>query len=139
MLVMSFITEFHIVFFYLFIKHILSFLMARCFYDKLCNFSSLFLGLLGYFQTTALLWWGCTPPLGLVQVWKIISPHQSIVQAWIFLCMTRTLVRMNGNFFKFFSLLKISRKSIKLYFRWFDTNKIGLKKSEINRRIIFPK
>ena len=29
-----------------------------------------------------------------------------------FLCMTRTLVRIIGNFFKFFSFLKIGRKSI---------------------------
>ena len=42
------------------------------------------------------------PPLGLVQVWKIISPHQIIVQTWKFLCMTWTLERINRNFFKFF-------------------------------------
>ena len=53
------------------------------------------------------------PPLRIVQVWKIISQHKTIVQTWNFLCVTPTLVRIIGNFFKFFSLLKIGRKSIK--------------------------
>ena len=52
-------------------------------------------------------------PLRIVQVWKIISQHQIIVQKWIFLCLTRTLVRIIGNFLKVFSFLKIGRKSIK--------------------------
>ena len=33
------------------------------------------------------------PPIGLVQVWKIIFQHQIIVQSWNFLGMTRTLVK----------------------------------------------
>ena len=63
--------------------------------------------------TSALLWSGCTPSLRIVQVWKIISQQQIIVQTWIFLCMTRTLVRIIGIFFQVFSFLKICRKSIK--------------------------
>ena len=53
------------------------------------------------------------PPLRIVQVWKIISQHQIIVKTWKFLCMTQTLLKIIINFFKFFSLLKICRKSIK--------------------------
>ena len=51
------------------------------------------------------------PPLRIVQVWKIISQHQIIVQTWNFLCMTQTLVRMNEQIFKFFALLKIALPS----------------------------
>ena len=51
------------------------------------------------------------PPLGLVQVWKIIFPHQIIVQTWNFLYMTQTLVRINGIFFfHFFHYNKIAEK-----------------------------
>ena len=56
---------------------------------------------------------GAPPPLGLVKVWKIISQHQILLQTWKFLCVTGTLVRLNGHFFNFFALKKIGRKSIK--------------------------
>ena len=51
-------------------------------------------------------------PLGLVQVWKIISEPQIIVQKWIFLCMIGILVRMDVIFVNFFALSKVGRKSL---------------------------
>ena len=41
---------------------------------------------------------------------KIISQHQIIVQTLIFLFMTQTLVRMNGNIFIFFHYWKLAEK-----------------------------
>ena len=61
-------------------------------------------------QCTKAIW--VHPPLGLVQVWQVISQHQIIVQTWNFLWMTWTLVRMNGIFVLFLKMAEKGKNSL---------------------------